>query len=199
MPCHAPVLLWQCRVLRKSPRGSQKYLNCYSNSLTDHLFCSVLLPLVTLIGMDRCEEDGMLLITISVELRIVAGRSRKRAGSPQAVSWRPCCAMALRRTAWSEHGMTGVNQTWPHCVNQMGKTHSKPLAAWHGHGMLCVISAFSHQDSFDDTVFDLGFCSWKLQHRMKDHIVEHFFPHRSYLKYLIAWLFLSFNNEYDVG
>jgi len=25
-----------------------------------------------------------------------------------------------------------VNQTRPHCVNQMGKTHSKPLAARHG-------------------------------------------------------------------
>ena len=42
---------------------------------------------------------------------------------------RPCCAMALRRTAWSEHGMgmawhgmANVNQTRPHCVNQMGKT-----------------------------------------------------------------------------
>jgi len=43
--------------------------------------------------------------------------------------------------------MASVNQTRPHCVNQMGKTHSKPLAArhgrgmawaWHGHGMLCV-------------------------------------------------------------
>ena len=60
---------------------------------------------------------------------------------------RPCCAVALRRTAWSEHGMASVNQTRPHCVNQVGKTHSKPLAtqhgrgtAWarHGHGMLCV-------------------------------------------------------------
>jgi hypothetical protein len=33
-----------------------------------------------------------------------------------------------------------VNQTWPHCVNQMGKTQSKPIVAWHGiagerHGM----------------------------------------------------------------
>ena len=46
----------------------------------------------------------MLLITIFVELRVVAGRSRPRAGSPQAVSRRPCCAVALRRTAWSEHG-----------------------------------------------------------------------------------------------
>jgi hypothetical protein len=64
-----------------------------------------------------------------------------------AVERRPCCAVVLRRTAWSEHGMASVNQTRPNCVNQMGKTHSKPLAArhgrgtawaWHGHGMLCV-------------------------------------------------------------
>ena len=47
----------------------------------------------------------MLLIKIFVKLRVVAGRSRKRAGSPQAVSRRPCCAVALRRTAWSEQGM----------------------------------------------------------------------------------------------
>jgi len=50
---------------------------------------------------------------------------------------------------WVRHGhsMASVNQTRPHCVNQMGKTHSKPLVvqpdrgkAWarHGHGMLCV-------------------------------------------------------------
>ena len=89
----------------------------------------------------------MLLITIFVELRVVAGSCRMRAGSPQAVSRRPCCAVALRRKAWSEngtgaawawHGMASVNQTPPHCVNQMGKTHSKPLATRHGHGMLCV-------------------------------------------------------------
>ena len=47
----------------------------------------------------------MLLITIFVELRVVAGRSRTRAGSPQAVSQWPYCAVALRRTARSEHGM----------------------------------------------------------------------------------------------
>ena len=49
--------------------------------------------------------------------------------------------------AWHGHGMASVNRTWPHCVNQMGKTHSKLLAArhgrgtaWarHGNGMLCV-------------------------------------------------------------
>jgi hypothetical protein len=85
----------------------------------------------------------MLLITVFVELRVVAGRSRTRAGSPQAVSRRPCCAVALRRTAWSEHGMgaawawqgmENVNHTRPHCINQTGKTHSKPLAARRGRG-----------------------------------------------------------------
>ena len=36
--------------------------------------------------------------------------------------------------AWHGHGMASVNHTRPHCVNQMGKTHSKPLAARHGMG-----------------------------------------------------------------
>jgi hypothetical protein len=47
----------------------------------------------------------MLPITISVELRVVAGRTGTRAGSPQAVSRRSCFVVALSRTAWSEHGM----------------------------------------------------------------------------------------------
>ena len=40
--------------------------------------------------------------------------------------------------AWARHGrgMASVNQTRPHCVNQMGKTHSKPLAARHGRGTI---------------------------------------------------------------
>ena len=37
--------------------------------------------------------------------------------------------------AWHGHGMASVNQTRLHCVNQMGKTHSKPLVARHGRGM----------------------------------------------------------------
>jgi hypothetical protein len=77
----------------------------------------------------------MLLITFFVELRMVAGRGRTRAGSPQAVSRRPCCAVAWAR---HEHGLASVNQTRPHCVNQMGKTHSKPLAARHGRGTAFV-------------------------------------------------------------
>jgi len=32
--------------------------------------------------------------------------------------------------AWHERGKASVNQTRPHFVNQMGKTHSNPW--WHG-------------------------------------------------------------------
>jgi hypothetical protein len=56
-------------------------------------------------------------------------------------------AMALRGrfqngifVAWQGNGMVCVNQTRSHCVNQMGKTRSQPLAerhgmAWERHGM----------------------------------------------------------------
>jgi len=47
---------------------------------------------------------------------MIAGRSRTQAVSPQG---------------WHGRGMASVNQTRPHCVNQMGKTHSKPLVARH--------------------------------------------------------------------
>ena len=62
---------------------------------------------------------------------------------------RPCHALTTPFFSMPRHGhgMVSVNQTRLHCVNQMGKTHSKPLAARHdrgtawarlGHGMLCV-------------------------------------------------------------
>ena len=51
-----------------------------------------------------------------------------------AVSRRSCCGLEKNGTvgAWHGHGMASVNQTRPHCVNQTGKTHSKPIAARHG-------------------------------------------------------------------
>jgi hypothetical protein len=61
----------------------------------------------------------------------------------------PGCAVVLRSlfqnymvVAWHGRGMTCVNQTRPHSVNQMGKKQSKHLAvrhvtgtAWKLHGM----------------------------------------------------------------
>ena len=45
-----------------------------------------------------------------------------------------CCGLEKNGMvgAWHGHGIASVNQTRPHCVNQMGKTHSKPLGARHG-------------------------------------------------------------------
>jgi hypothetical protein len=82
----------------------------------------------------------MLLITIFVELRVVAGRSRTRAGSPQAVSRRPRCAVALRRMTWSEHGMGATwhgkcgSDTAALCKSN-GKDILNPLAAGERHAM----------------------------------------------------------------
>jgi hypothetical protein len=88
----------------------------------------------------------MLLITTFVELRVVAGRSRTGACRPHTVSGRrmlihTCHAHAAvcrgRAKSLSERqgrGMACVNQTRQHCVNQMGKTQSKPLAARHDRG-----------------------------------------------------------------
>jgi hypothetical protein len=72
----------------------------------------------------------MLLTTNFMELRVVAGRSRTRAGSVL------CRGLEKNAVVRASHGrgMASVNQTRPHCVNQMGKTHSKALAARHGMG-----------------------------------------------------------------
>jgi hypothetical protein len=93
-------------------------------------------------------------------LRGTPGGSRKKPNtgrSPTCRLWTadanshmPChaharCAVALRSrfqnsmvVAWHGRGMACVNQTRPHCVNQMGKAQSKPLAARHGRGMVCM-------------------------------------------------------------
>ena len=40
---------------------------------------------------------------------------------------------------WHGCGMASVNQTRPHCVNQMGKTHSEHLAARHDMDAACYV------------------------------------------------------------
>jgi hypothetical protein len=62
-----------------------------------------------------------------------AGRRHAVSGRPTANSHMPCHAHAtlcrgLDKSLSEQHGhgMACVNQTWPHCVNQIGKTKSKP-------------------------------------------------------------------------
>jgi hypothetical protein len=68
-----------------------------------------------------------------------------------AVSRRPCCTVALRRM---EHVMASVNQTMPHCVNKMGKTHSKPLAARHGRRTACYVWIGLKTEVWLDQIWD---------------------------------------------
>jgi hypothetical protein len=95
----------------------------------------------------------MLLVTTFVDHRVLAERSRTRTGRPHAVSVNShmsCHAHAsllrgLEKSLSERHGrgmararsgrdMVCVNQTRPHCVNEMGKTQSKPITARHGRG-----------------------------------------------------------------
>jgi hypothetical protein len=87
----------------------------------------------------------MLLITIFVELREVAGRSRTWAGNPKAV---PCRGLEKNGVvrAWHGRGMASRNQTRPHCVYQMGKKHSKHLAARRGRGTAWARHAMCESD-----------------------------------------------------
>jgi hypothetical protein len=100
-------------------------------------------------------EIGMLLITNFLELSVIAGSRQTLAGCQHAISGWPMLihtyhafpmlypyhhpAVILRSrfqkgifVAWQGNGRVCVNQTRPHCVNQMGNTQSKPLAERHG-------------------------------------------------------------------
>jgi hypothetical protein len=88
--------------------------------------------------MDCCEEDWY---ASDNNLRGTLRGSRKKPNAGRYPTGRLSTAVLCRGLekngmvrAWYGRGMTSVNQTRPHCVNQMGKTHSKPLAARHGRG-----------------------------------------------------------------
>jgi hypothetical protein len=86
--------------------------------------------------MDLCEEDWY---ASDYNLRATPRGSRKNPNAGRQPTVRLSTAVLCRGLekngmvrAWHGHGVASVNQTRPHCVNQMEKTHSKPLAARHG-------------------------------------------------------------------
>jgi hypothetical protein len=133
MPCSTLAIPMPCRVNSHTPCSFVKVRVVTGNNRT---------------AAPTIKRISMLLVTTFVELRVVAGRSRTWARRPHAVSGRPMLihtrhampmpryAVALRSrfensvvVAWHGRGMACVNQKRLHCVNQMGKTQSKPLAA----------------------------------------------------------------------
>ena len=88
--------------------------------------------------MDHCEEDWY---ASDNNLRGTLCGSRKKPNADRQPTGRFSMAALCRGLekngmvrAWHGRGRASVNQTRPHCVNQMGKTHSKPLTTWHGRG-----------------------------------------------------------------
>jgi hypothetical protein len=86
--------------------------------------------------MDLCEEDWY---ASDYNLRGTPRVSRKNPKAGRQLAGRLSTAVLCRGLeknsmvrAWHGHGVASVNQTRPHCVNQMEKTHFKPLAARHG-------------------------------------------------------------------
>jgi hypothetical protein len=122
IPCRAPAILRQCRVLRESPRGSRKYPNCLSYRFT---------------GWYAFDNN-------------LHGTPRSSRKKPKADRSSTCrlwadysmpilrCDVVLRScmvVAWHGRGIAFGNQTRLCSVNQTGKTQSEPLGTRHGRDM----------------------------------------------------------------
>ena len=131
-------------LVAKSSRGSRP---AYSRKAAGNGWCFVMLCYDLLNEYSVVCLISVLMLSAGYQLIFVWRKDGSNSVYSQSVP------------AWNLHGlfvcihivihggMASVNQTWPHCVNQMGKTHSKPLAAYHGrgttwvrhgHSMLCV-------------------------------------------------------------
>jgi hypothetical protein len=139
-PCHAaPLLCSDSAVSFVKVRVVGENIRTASPTVSQivFFFCSVLLPLFTVAGMDRCEN----WYASDINLRGTPRGSRKTPNAGRYPTGRLSTAVLCRGLAkdgmfraWHGRGMASVNQTRPQCVNQMGKTHSKPSAARHGRG-----------------------------------------------------------------
>jgi hypothetical protein len=88
--------------------------------------------------MDRCEEEwydsGNNLRGTPPDSWKKLNAGRQPTGHlSTAVLWPDLEKNGMVR-ALHGRGMASMNKTRPHCVNQTGNTHSKPLGAWHGSG-----------------------------------------------------------------
>jgi hypothetical protein len=123
MPCRAPVIFWQCSVLYESPRGSRKYPNCYSYSLTDRYASNNNLrgtPCGSQKKPNACKSP-----TSSLDGRCYFTHAMPCPSHAHAVALRSCFQDGMIM-AWHKHGMACVNQTQPHCVNQMERHNLNP-------------------------------------------------------------------------
>jgi hypothetical protein len=135
MPCGAPTILLQRLEFRESPRGSRKYTNCYSYSLTG-FYASDNNLRVTPRGSRKKPKAGRL-----PTCRLWTADANSHISCHAHVASMPRCAVALKSrfqngmvAAWHGRGFVCVNPTRPHCVHEIGKTRYKTYAARHGRG-----------------------------------------------------------------
>jgi len=99
-------------------------------------------PTTSTFGIPSVYSDGIFnacTVCCCSSIRYTGSRKKPNAGrQPSARLLTAVLCRGLEKNgmvrAWHGRGMASANQTRPHCVNQMGKTHSKPLVAWHGRG-----------------------------------------------------------------
>ena len=83
-------------------------------------------------------------------------------------------------------GMASVNETRPHCINQMGKTHSKPLAARHGRGTAWARDAMRESALSEHSAFIyLSDEIWPQVRRKCNTCYEGYRPHFQILKFAL--------------
>jgi len=114
--------------------GEYIFLPCHQNNK----FFFVHVKRCSVSHWPPASEIGMLLINF-VELRRTSWNSawlpEKAERGKVSHSTSLCRGLEINGMVGDGlRGMTSANQTWPHCVNQMGKTHSKNLAVLYGMG-----------------------------------------------------------------
>jgi hypothetical protein len=118
MPCRAPAILRQYRALRESPRGSRKYPNSQSYSLTDWY----------------ASDNNLRGIPRGNQKKPNAGRSPTcRLWTADADS-HTCHAMPCHAMPCHAH-----DAPMPRCAVALRRRFQNGMVmAWHGRGMACV-------------------------------------------------------------
>jgi hypothetical protein len=134
-PCCSPAVL-----------KTDSHIPCRSPAATLPLLCHS--PRVLCFTLATASEIGMLLITNFLELGVASRQHAVNLPTPcrrDPATNVPRTCHGLERSLLKRHirgmagerhgnGMACVNQTRPHCVNQMGNTQSRALVERHGRG-----------------------------------------------------------------
>ena len=137
------VCVWGLRYLACNPHAPSRHLWSACLCIFVHIIpqtarfwggkCYWIWIVCVLFSLQLLSETLLVLRRIKWDINVNVHSTAQHGRLSKVVL---CCGLEKNGMvgAWHGHGTASVNQTRPHCVNQMGKTHSKPLAARHGRG-----------------------------------------------------------------